>query len=261
MEELYALGNNGISVPTDNILERALPEVLSDTVVFINIATLVRNAIGSFVNRRDPAVINTIHDRVAEDLENLKAILSGMGTRLITYYVPYAKLPRKGLVNYSQPKTDKQIAAAKTFDASVELCKDMADYVMGSGFHNPEPHTIKRASIITHYTHDLITSGKLTLLLIESYTGAVKRPIDWNTKLAVKPEYLEYIPFNPITYYVFGDKGNDYVAPMAIATRRKLYDIAVKYNWTPATTINRVMFCLQQEDNIMYDYLKQFNKI
>ena len=261
MDSLYELGNNGISIPTDNILDRALPEVLANNYIFFNLRTVVRNALGAFKERNSPTALVSVKERVERDIEAFRDILSGMGTTLIVYSVPYEKLPRKGLVNYSSPRTDKQKVRYEIYKSAIDLCIEFAELELPKGFTNTKKNTLKEAIIITHYTHDLITAQNIKLLLLESHTGKVKRKIEWNTKLNIKDGMEEYIPFNPITYYILGDKGNDYVSPMNNATRKKLYEIAIKSDWTPATTINRVMFCLQHEDNIMYDYVKNFNKI
>lgn len=255
-EDLYTLGLNGISIGTDTILEKCAPEFISGVHVFANISTLVRNAMSAFHLRNDPSTLLTIKERVAGDIETLRAVLHGNNSELTVYYVPYKKLPRKPLINYVEPKTDKQKAFAELYDKCVEACIELCTLECKLGFKNTVNTSAITPILISHYAHDLITLDNPNYILLESHTGVGKRKRDWNTKINVPKELQEYIPFNPISYYIYGDKGNNYVGASDAELRKRINKLAIKYDWTPMTTQTRMMFCIKQDDAMLHEFLK-----
>jgi hypothetical protein len=106
------------------------------------------------------------------------------------------------------------------------------------------PEVNSRALMISHYPVDLLQRYRFeALTLLESHTGAVKPPNLWNTKLKDGRE-LERIPFDRMTLQLFGD-GITFT-PMNLKVRQKMVELAEKNKWTPMTTKDFVIYCVEQ---------------
>ena len=89
--------------------------------------------------------------------------------------------------------------------------------------------------------------------LLESHTGKLKSPIDWNTKLKDKPYNM---PFNILTLQVLGD-GQQFTAQKkeVVLDFKKLAD---DKNWSPTTTMKKI-----NEDLKVYksDHISLYRKL
>ena len=93
--------------------------------------------------------------------------------------------------------------------------------------------------IMTHLPVDLLARYRFSRLeLLESHTGKIKGPAEWNTKLTNGKE-LANIPFNSFTLQLFGDNGNMF-SPQSISIRRVLLEAAQKWGWTNVSGMERV---------------------
>lgn len=98
--------------------------------------------------------------------------------------------------------------------------------------------------MVTHLPVDLLhAKGASSLELLESHTGVIKAKWQWHTKL-VSGSTLTRIPFDRMTMQMFGDTGGMF-KPGPAAHKAALLKIAETYNWTPATTQERILLCVE----------------
>jgi hypothetical protein len=83
---------------------------------------------------------------------------------------------------------------------------------------------------------------------LESHTGAIKNPAEWNTKLTGGAKELSNIPFNRFTLQLFGDNGHMFLSgPLRL--REIVLGIAKRDHWTSVTTSERVSFGIRNIPN------------
>jgi hypothetical protein len=99
----------------------------------------------------------------------------------------------------------------------------------------------KRAVIISNYAYDLLSQkGFRELKLLESHTGKLKDRSLWYTKFEDKDTVR--IPMTRVMLQVFGDKNTFFQHDQKI--RASIKQLAEEYQWTFATTDDRVAICL-----------------
>lgn len=256
-EVIYHLGPNGISWPTDKTFENeeSVKEI-QDTVVFVNIKTLLRNALNAFDDRDNIAnTKETIKDRIDSDIMLFKHYMrNSHNSDVIIYNVNYDNLRRDGLTKFMEPTTDKQRAYAEAMDVAWELTKEFIDQHFTKQFTNMNPTEIRNAYIMTNYAIDLLGSKSFhELKSLESFTGNIKSFAEFNHKLKIPKTEREHIPLTESTLRIFGD--GDLFGAQPKAVRDKVIEIAHKSNWTPLTTESRVRFSINRYDKPLNDAL------
>lgn len=112
--------------------------------------------------------------------------------------------------------------------------------------------------VLTHIPYDLTSDLGRSTALLESHTGVIKDRSRWYTKYYNGKE-LATIPFNEAMLAIFGDSQT--FRPIGGAYRRTLIELSQKYNWSFATTRERVLFSIDSlKDRFMADNLKMFMK-
>ncbi|AFI55424.1 hypothetical protein TSMG0141 [Halocynthia phage JM-2012] len=266
MEEkvIYHVGVYGLSWPTDTILdnETSMGKV-KDTTVYVNLQTLVRNALNSFDDKDNlKNALKTIKDRIDSDISLMKDFFSSNNnTEVIVYHAMYNNLHHNAFVKLVKPKTDKNAERKKITDEAVELVKELADLTITKGIlSNPNQGTGKTEYLITHLPLDLLQVNTFTKLnLLESFTGDIRTFKEFNSKLNFKKELREYIPLTATTLRVFGD--SHMFAPLDKKVKDIVIATAKKFGWTPLTTDSRVLFCIKREDKPLYDILKNIGRL
>lgn len=262
-EVIYHLGTNGICWSTDNILENqeSMKKVVGAT-VYVNIATLVRNALNAFDDKDNlKNALSTIRDRIDSDISLLKDFLiKNNDTHVTVYHVMYENMRHSPYVKLVEPKKDTTKLRKEVYTEAVQKVKDLADLTFTrTMFSNPSSGNGNGAFIVTHLPVDLLkvnTFNKISLL--ESFTGDIRSFKDFNAKLNIPSEQREYIPLTPTTLRIFGD--GDMFAPQPKDVKKKIVALAKQYGWTPMTTDSRVLFCIQREDKPLYDVLSTLSK-
>lgn len=108
--------------------------------------------------------------------------------------------------------------------------------------------------LLTHFPIDLTTKSIRRLALLESHTGTVKQRHQWYTKFHNGRD-LPMIPFNIAFLQVFGDE--QHFRPMSISVRKTIIELAQKYNWSQATTYDKIKYGLDQlKDHFLRDKLR-----
>lgn len=255
-----AVGQFPLSIATSLAFESAfgiLPEAPTDTpeirnrdVVVVNIRTLFRNILGS-VATEDKAKLSeyTIAECVSAEMRVIETLVSehsdgraSAGFYHCSYKDIVSDFPR------SIPRT-ANTPGQKIYQAMegavIKLIKtNVITTPPILWFNRKFPESKSKALMLSHYPVDLLQRYKFDALsLLESHTGAIKPPVLWNTKLHNGRE-LEVIPFDRMTLQLFGD--GILFAPMPIKIRKRVYNIAIKKNWTPATTKDYVIHCIEQ---------------
>lgn len=112
----------------------------------------------------------------------------------------------------------------------------------------------EKVLMLTHLPYDLTTKAFDELSLLESHTGAIKDRSLWHTKLYNGKE-LPMIPFNEATLSIFGD--GQLFRPIGAAFRRSLVDLGKQYNWSFATSKDKINYGLSTlKDKFLADNLR-----
>lgn len=208
--------------------------------VWFNIRTLLRNLQGSLETEvRDRVTTGTLLPSLIEEINLIESIIVSMSSgmaRAIFYVCDYTSIrqrfPKAAL---RVPTTAKQI-----MQESIErgVIKALLDHDVSQDLRTFRYELDGRgqtAFIVTHLPIDLLSRysfGKLELL--ESHTGKIKAPAQWNTKLTNGKELIN-IPFGRFALQVFGDNGNHFT-PAPRIVKEVVLELASKYRWTSITT-------------------------
>lgn len=232
-----------ISVGTSLAIEALVDLKMSErfNVLGVNLRTLVRNFYGSHetetansIDPRDVAVV------LMDEITAISDAIAPM--QLLVYHADYRNL-RGALPNVTkrEPSTDKAIAVHTRDRITCELLlknKDLNCYTT-TGWAI-EPPFRGKILILSHYPVDLLSrSSFLSMHLLESYTGVVKEPSEWYTKIT-KGKEMGCIPFNRFSLGLFGDNGV-LIEPAPLNVRRAVLELAKTKNWTTVSNINEIL--------------------
>jgi hypothetical protein len=113
--------------------------------------------------------------------------------------------------------------------------------------------------IVTHFPVDLFGRYRFNQLdLLESHTGKIKPPAQWNTKLSAKREETDMLPFNPFTLQVFGD--NQQFVHQLPRVKEAVVETAKATGWSSVTTMEKIRMTLEKQvkDVQILTTLRQF---
>lgn len=229
--------------------------------LWVNLRTIIRNLHGAIENRElrnalDPEDFIDVAVQECEFLVTHLEELSREKTKVVFYYsqptdietiFPHANIKQrtsKGAVTAAA-----QYAAIE--DSAIEL---LHTELQRRGHDSREFKTLIKgdsthAFVITHCPIDLLAEKDfLSLTLVESHTGRLKKRPEWNTKLG-KQDGVELMPFNELTLQVFGDN-SVFLSPMAMAFKKELIQLAKKYSWTPLTTREKISYGLSSIEDL-----------
>lgn len=114
----------------------------------------------------------------------------------------------------------------------------------------------ENALLLTHYPYDLLTKAFENQSLLESHTGNIKDRSKWYTKL-YNGKDLPMIPFREGFLSIFGD--NQLFRPIGMTYRKTLIDLGTQYNWSFATSLDKVNYGLNQiKDKFLAEQLRLF---
>jgi len=253
------VGQYPISIPTSLALESAagiLPEAPSPTKpiaerdnIMFNLRTLFRNLLGSMDKEaKKQLTAYTIAEALSAEMRVIEQVVSEISDGMcesIFYHCTYGDLLQK--FTKAIPKTINTVAQKEYASTEAMTIK----YIKEEFEQSTPPirwltrefdQISGRTLLLTHYPIDLLQRYRFDAMsLLESHTGAIKGPMLWNTKLHNGKEF-EIIPFDRMTLQMFGD--NVTFTPMSLKVRQKVYSIAVKNRWTPATTKDFVIHCI-----------------
>lgn len=255
-----AVGQFPISVATSLAIESLvgiLPEAPAEKppiqdydVLWINMRTLFRNMIGAIeTEKRKDLTEGTVTQYIVNEMRAIESICieHGDGRFEVAFYVcSYTDLAYN--FNKSVLKTPNTPGQKHSylFEQAVldEINREYQGFIPYMQLTRTFPEVNQRALLLSHYAIDLLQRYRFQeVALLESHTGAIKPAPMWNTKLHNGKE-LERIPFDKMTLQMFGD--NVTFSPMAIKVRKKMVELAEKHKWTPMSTKDFVIHCVER---------------
>ena len=252
-------GQFPISIGTSLALEGALgvyperpempPPLNRYKEVWFNMYTLFRNLMASMKSEQQRGVTAMeLVPALLEDVLGIVAVLEAQTKYHVSpvfYLNDYSGLSKRyPHAKLKEPTTDNQLIFAALEGA-----------VLGRFLADKPPVPIRRehlvitqkhpaALIVTHYPMDLFARYQFDRLdLLESHTGKIKTPSQWNSKLSGNPEATAMIPFMPFTLQVFGD-GIQFVHQLS-AVKHAVIDTAKATHWSSVTTLEKVKVTLR----------------
>ena len=228
---------------------------------WLNIKTLYRNLYGALEKQ---AALEVLPDILAEtlwqEMEMLASIISQYSngvTKVVFYLSNYKGIrERYKLATFKGDHTEKQIANAVLMKNTLaKLFKDHKETdeqdIRIFDLHLKPTQNVNTL-ILTHIAYDLVSYKNFgTLTLLESHTGSIKTREKWYTKYHNGKE-LPALPFMEGLLPVFGD--NEFFSPLNSKSRKEILDLAAKYNWSPATTVEKIKYGVNTLQN---HYLKE----
>lgn len=256
------LGDLGLSVPTDEAIKQLTPELIEKyPVLYINVKTLIRNAVGVIAKEEGAIPLEKVWNRVMCDIDTLDGYLKHMRCYWILYHNTLADTFRlKGMRGavVKVPKTTKQLEYQHVEHSVVTklLEEGHIPHVVNDALTPMTLAPSKNAIIISHLPTDLLKYHEFDdLLLLESHTGRFKNKVEWSSKLNISSELRTIIPFNEVTLQIFGD--GETVQGRVSSVKQRVIELAKKYSWNASTTMDRTRFVLEQ-DPIVRDLIRMF---
>jgi hypothetical protein len=216
------------------------PEIDKTELLMVNVRTLLRNLYGSIPTGDRPMLDEyTIAEAISNEMRTIESIIAEKSDGRCFcqfYYCSYIDSNRKFSKGLIKPlRTPSQQFYWKMEKTVMGFLRD--EFKSGPGikefvteFEDANYSTL----IITHYPVDLLQRYRFSsLMLLESFTGAIKPPLMWNTKLQ-NGEDIQNLPFDRMTLQMFGD--GVMFSPMPIKIRERVLQVALKDRWTPART-------------------------
>lgn len=230
---------------------------------WVNVKTLFRNyyeAIGKD-NIPDVKIVDLI-DSFRQEIEHYKEVSEeqGRGKFKTVFYCPdymglQARFPHAILRVDSTPN---QVLFSKSMVTVIgQIIKNEKELFKLYPLKITDPSP-SNTLMLTHYPFDLTTTAFDSLSLLESHTGAIKDKSLWHTKLYNGKE-LPMIPFRECFLSVFGD--NQLFRPIGATYRRTLVDLGKQYNWSFATSRDKVNYGLNTlKDKFLAENLRSYLK-
>lgn len=225
-------------------------------VLAINVRTLIRN----IIHAHQSAQIKDITDNdvliyLDEEFELINSIVeatAGKNLRVYFYLPKYGNIERLfPHAKINKPTTARQlILHALEMGAIDKLINSNYPFVR---FHDGQPSyppefIDMRVAYLTHMVTDLLYIPNGKSYLLESHTGKLKQPNEFNTKLKGLSKLAVQIPFNKMTIQMFADKG-DMFNPLSSKYRKQLIEIATKYRWGISTTQDKIIANCKMSNN------------
>lgn len=268
-----ATGYFPLSIATSLALEGAVgihpdnpagPKLLKDfTGHWVNVKTVFRNyyeAIG-----KDNIALVDIKDLIDSfryELDSYLSVSEEQGQhkfKTVLYCPDYLGLQQRyphAILRVDS--TPNQVLFAKSLNLVLgEIIKNEKDLIKLYPLKITDPQSTNTL-MLTHYAFDLTTNVFDNLSLLESHTGAIKDRSRWHTKL-YNGKDLPMIPFRECFLSIFGD--NQLFRPIGSAYRRNLVDLGKQYNWSFATSRDKVNYGINSlKDKFLQEQLRVYLK-
>lgn len=268
-----AVGYFPISISSSLALEGAVgihpdnpvgPKVLKDfTGHWVNVKTLFRNYYEAIGKDNIPNVkMVDLIDSFRQELETYLDISEEQGGHKFktTIYCPDyigidTRFPHAILRTDSTPN---QILFSKSLSTVIrQIIKNENDLIKVYPSLITDPQS-SNTLMLTHFPYDLTTKVFERLSLLESHTGAIKDKSRWYTKFYNGKDF-PMIPFHQGFLSIFGD--NQLFRPIGSTYRTTLVELGKKYNWSFATSKDKVNFGLNSlKDKYLAEHLRMYLK-
>ncbi len=219
------------------------PPIRTFKQVWFNVYTLYRNLIATLSAEQHRAALpGELASALTEDMLGAASAISTQARHCeaIFYLNDYSNLAKafphaKIRVPATQIQEINATLEHETLRAVMRAKPDVTFRSYGIRIEGHHPAT----AMLTHFPVDLLNRYQFDQLqLIESNTGKLKGPSQWNTKLTVK-EQVDSLPFNAFTLQIFGDRSTQF-NPQSIALRRCVLELAQSKDWTSVTTMEKI---------------------
>lgn len=220
-----------------------------------NIFTIMRNILTSYPNIKDKKKIIS-HQGFASllmnEIVNINRAYEHSGTKLkpLLFYPDYSKVylayNKNKEVQDTKPKEmqiliDNALKAISKRTPIVAINKEHT-YTFPKDLKGPNLFT-------THLACDLFNKGEYFLL--ESHTGALKSPSEYNTKYhSIGKLSLDHIPWMEELLFILGD--HNFISPLPLVMRRRLYELSLKANWTVKSSLSKIRGTIMQDTELYY---------
>lgn len=238
------------------------PPILEARELWVNVRTLIRNLIGSVDKEYSKSLQpSPIGQAISIEMNVIDSTINKVSKGLcstVFYFPAYRTMAKR------YPRASLKLPSTAMQQMMQGLEFDVLKYLKAlEGFIDIREYDVEitgkhpKSLILTHYPVDLLSKSSFQgLKLIESHTGAIKGPLEWNSKLTNGKELL-MMPFSPFTLQVFGDSGNLF-SPKSIKHKNAVKGLAEKYNWNAMTTRDRIMLGVKSlpSDEIKADLMQ-----
>ncbi len=247
-----AVGQFPVSIATSLALEGAFgiyperpvvnpPPIKQYQEVWINVRTLMRNLLGSLPQDvQDKFMPGWFLLAIPQELSFIESEIlrrtEGM-VRTVCYYADHSDLKR--VLPGALPKVSN--TPKQKFQETLEreglrqLIEEMPLRKTRTTIEGRQ----RKALMITHHPVDLLSRYEFRQLdLLESHTGIIKDPSQWNTKLTGGRD-LPPLPFINFTVSLFGDN-NQLLQAQPLKLRRTILEIAERDRWSAITTLDKI---------------------
>jgi hypothetical protein len=262
-----------LSIATSLALEGAVgihpdnpagPKMLHDfSGHWVNVKTLFRNYYEAIGKDNIPMVdLKDLIESFRQELDHYRTISEeqGQGKFKTVFYCPdyiglNTRFPHAIL---RVDSTSNQVLFAKSMGMVLgEVIKNEKDLIKLYPLKITDPQP-SNTLVLTNYAYDLTTNAFDNLSLLESHTGAIKDKSRWHSKL-YNGKDLPMIPFRECFLSIFGD--NQLFRPIGATYRRTLVDLGKKYNWSFATSRDKVNYGIDSlTDKFLADQLRVYTK-
>jgi hypothetical protein len=212
--------------------------------LWFNLRTLHRNLMGALpTDVRKKVLPGHLVPALIEELAILEAAvikLSHGGCRAVFYHSAYSKLKNRfSHALLRQPSTELQRIEQSLESQTVKYVIEQSPAQDVREFEQEIRGRHPTSFIVTHLPVDLLSRYAFSkLLLLESHTGRIKAPPQWNSKLTGGKD-LANIPFNAFTLQVFGDNAHQFNA-QPLRLRRQVQHLAQRDRWDVLTTLEKI---------------------
>lgn len=262
-----------LSIATSLAIEGALgihpdqpagPKLLEDfTGHWVNVKTLFRNYYEAIGKDNIPMLdIKDLIDAFRQELDAYVEISqeqSKNNFKTVLYCPDYIGLERRfphALLR--KDSTANQVLFAKTMTTVLgQIISNEKELIKLYPLKITDSHQTNTL-MLTHYSFDLTTDAFNNLSLLESHTGAIKDKSRMHTKF-YNGKDLPMIPFRECFLSIFGD--SQLFRPIGSLYRTTLVDLGKKYNWSFATSKDKVNYGLSTlNDKFLAENLRTFLK-
>lgn len=217
--------------------------------MWINMDTLFRNMLQASTKE---AIMNTGYKETAsvliDEMDTIRSLLAQEGRgvcRPVFYHCDYEKA-FSGINKAFTVRKDTTANQIFQRDLREKTMKELKRLEAGVTFLPGPVKAENRPSalMLTHVPYDLVSKKYFEKLdLLESNTGKLKKPAQWNTKYYPVPNRdMTILPFYRFLLMSLGDKV--YFQPMPMKIREQIMTTAEKRNWTPVTTVDKCLLDL-----------------
>ncbi len=271
LDEQHAEGAFPISVGTSLAIEKlfspidymankpaATADMKNYDAVYINISTLIRNAISA----TPPAVQASLNPDpvkqwVLADMQIIQEVFNQSKIPVIFYTLSYASLSKNYPVGTQRiPKTHKQLFNKDLYDTVIGKVVDQIENDHLSGMKDISllqgdmsvSVKVDRPLFLTSTPIDVLEIGHgKKFAIIQSYTGRIIGQYDMYTMFQVNSKHKERsyqrIPFNRLFIQLFGDGKTFHQAGGQLLT--KILDCADKHEWSQQSTKSRIKLTME----------------